>query len=56
VLLRVVQPVARAARADDPLQLVGLDPDDLLDAAVAAQREATPRAADTRGRAPWRGR
>lgn len=42
MLLRVVQPVARPARADDPLQLVRLDPDDLLHPAVAGQPRLPP--------------
>jgi hypothetical protein len=40
VLFAVVQPMARPPRADDALQLVGLDPDDLVDALVAPQFEA----------------
>lgn len=35
VLLPVIQPVARPACADDPLQLVGFHPDDLVDSFVS---------------------
>ena len=36
----MVQPVARASRPDQPLQLVGLDPDQLLRPLVAPQAQA----------------
>lgn len=35
VFFAVIQPVARAARANDALQLISLDPDELVHAVVA---------------------
>lgn len=35
VLLAMVQPVARPSCADDPLELVGFHPDDLVDSLVS---------------------
>ena len=40
VLLPVVEPVASASSADQPLQLVGLHPYDLIHALIAPQSEA----------------
>jgi hypothetical protein len=42
VLLAVVHPVTCSTRSDDSLQLIGLHPNDLINAFIAPQLETLP--------------
>lgn len=39
MFLPVIEPVTSASSTDDPLQLVGLDPNDLIDTLVAPKQQ-----------------
>ena len=42
MFLAVVEPVPRATRTDDALQLVGFDPNDFVDSLITPESEALP--------------